>query len=90
MRKLDVPGGDAPAAKEFPHFGRSRDQLRFCLRYAVMAPSIHNTQPWRFRLGEDDVELWADAERAVPVVDPLGRERVVSCAASQLTTRSRT
>ena len=73
---------DAPVAKEFPHFAAPRDQLRFCLRYAVLAPSIHNTQPWRFRLGEEHVELWSDAGSGLSVVDPLGRELVISCGAA--------
>jgi nitroreductase len=48
----------------------------------VLAPSVHNTQPWRFCMGEDDVELSVDASRALPVVDPFGRELVISCGAA--------
>jgi hypothetical protein len=82
MTRLEPRRSRTPAAKQFPHFGSPRDQLCFCLRYAVLAPSIRNTQPWRFRLGEDDVELWSDARREPSVVDPLGRELVISCGAA--------
>jgi hypothetical protein len=55
---------------------------RFLLRYAILAPSSHNTQPWRFRIGEQAVELFADPSRALPVVDPDNRELVISCGAA--------
>src|SRR3954447_20758088 len=46
---------------------------------AVKAPSIHNTQPWRFTASADQVELHFDHERALPVLDPSGRQQVISC-----------
>lgn len=54
----------------FPADGGSEDQLRFALRYAVLAPSGHNTQPWRFHVDGDSVEVHADRMRALSVVDP--------------------
>ncbi|RBY93414.1 nitroreductase [Blastococcus sp. TF02-8] len=46
---------------------------------ATRAPSIHNTQPWRFVARDDRVELHLDAARALPVLDPTGRQQVISC-----------
>lgn len=46
---------------------------------AVLAPSSHNSQPWRFRVNEESVELYADRRKALPVADPEGRELVISC-----------
>lgn len=66
----------------YPYQGDKKDQLRFLLNYAVLAPSGHNTQPWLFRVVEDQVELWADRRRALPVVDPHDRELVMSCGAA--------
>lgn len=66
----------------FPHDAPTAERLRFLLHYALLAPSSHNTQPWRFRIGEDTVELFADRERALPVLDPMGRELTISCGAS--------
>jgi hypothetical protein len=57
-------------------------QLRFLLNYAVLAPSGHNTQPWTFKIVGDEVELYADRMRALPVVDPDDRELIMSCGAA--------
>lgn len=68
----------------FPTQGTTRQQLEFVLQYAVLAPSVHNTQPWLFQLGERTVELYADRSRALPVADPDDRELVMSCGAALL------
>jgi hypothetical protein len=62
-------------------------QLRFALQYAVLAPSNHNAQPWRFIVDGDTVQLCADRKRALPVVDPFDRELVISCGAALLNLR---
>jgi nitroreductase len=46
---------------------------------ATRAPSIHNTQPWRFTATPDRLEVFLDRDRALPVVDPTGRQQVISC-----------
>jgi hypothetical protein len=46
---------------------------------AILAPSGHNTQPWRFTRRGDTIEILADRTRALPVVDPDDRELVISC-----------
>jgi len=46
---------------------------------ATRAPSIHNTQPWRFTASGDRLELHRDTERALPVLDRTGRQQVISC-----------
>lgn len=56
--------------------------LRRLLEFAVLAPSGHNTQPWRFRIDGDCVELRADRERRLPVVDPHDRAMIISCGAA--------
>lgn len=62
--------------------GHAQAVLRSALHQAVRAPSSHNTQPWRFRLVDDRVELYADRTRALPVVDPHDRALVISCGAA--------
>lgn len=56
---------------------------------AVAAPSIHNSQPWRFRLQPDTstVEVRADRGRAVPAADPEGRALHISVGAAVLNLR---
>ncbi|MCG5078758.1 nitroreductase family protein [Paraburkholderia sp. RG36] len=56
--------------------------MHFALRHATLAPSSHNSQPWRFVLGTDRVMLCADRLRALPVVDPYDRELIISCGAA--------
>jgi nitroreductase len=51
---------------------------------ATRAPSVHNTQPWHFRAGEDVLDLYADRERQLAYLDPLGRQLTVSCGAALL------
>ena len=66
-------------AGDFPRKGSPADQWEFLLRYAVLAPSSHNTQPWLFHLNGIKLELRADRRRSCPVVDPEGRQLLMSC-----------
>ncbi len=49
---------------------------------AARAPSVHNTQPWKFRVRGDVIELLADSSRQLRRVDPAGRELTISCGAA--------
>jgi hypothetical protein len=53
--------------------------LRRIVELATQAPSVHNTQPWRWRGGPHTLELYADRARELPVSDPDGRNLVISC-----------
>lgn len=57
----------------------STDQIREVLSYAVLAPSSHNTQPWRFEVSAGIINLFADRSRALPINDPYDRELAISC-----------
>jgi nitroreductase len=54
--------------------------------YARLAPSTHNTQPWKFVAGASEIEVFADLERWMPVADPDQRELHISlgCAIESL------
>ena len=41
---------------------------------AGAAPSLHNAQPWRFRVGQDHVDVLLDRSRLLPVADPKTRQ----------------
>jgi nitroreductase len=58
------------------------DTLRAALALAVRAPSVHNSQPWRWRVGDRTVHLYADRERRLPATDPDGRDLLLSCGAA--------
>ncbi|MBB2946374.1 hypothetical protein FB565_006142 [Actinoplanes lutulentus] len=49
---------------------------------ASHAPSIHNTQPWRWRAHSDHLDLFLDDSRALPVTDPDRRLAILSCGAA--------
>jgi nitroreductase len=53
--------------------------LRDAAATAVAAPSIFNTQPWRWQIDHGRLRLWADRERQLIVADPGGRLLTISC-----------
>src|SRR5678815_5003933 len=61
---------------------RSRTVLRRIIELACRAPSVHNTQPWRWRIRGAELELHADRSRQLQVGDPQGRNLVISCGAA--------
>lgn len=52
------------------------------IRLVVAAPSMHNTQPWRFRFRGWVVEVYRDRERELPAEDPLRRMLFVTLGAA--------
>src|SRR3954452_3035214 len=58
------------------------DQIRWLVGQAARAPSVHNSQPWRFVWKDGHLDLYADTTRGLTAGDPDGREMVVSCGAA--------
>lgn len=56
--------------------------VRECLLAAIAAPSIHNTQPWLFRVDGTEVAVFVDPTRQLRIHDPQGREMLVSVGAA--------
>lgn len=57
--------------------------LRRALESAVRAPSVDNSQPWRWRTSSTDgVDLFADPDRQLDAIDPDGRDVLLSCGAA--------
>ena len=69
-----------------PEFDVSGDMtgsaLTACVEAAVAAPSIHNSQPWRFRVRGGGIDVFADWDRQLQVIDPSGRELLISIGAA--------
>ena len=59
-----------------------RKTIHAVLSLATRAPSIHNSQPWRWRVGDRSLHLYADQDRHLPNTDPDSRDLLLSCGAS--------
>ncbi|BCJ34032.1 NAD(P)H nitroreductase [Actinocatenispora thailandica] len=73
MATIDLPA--APAGDR----GASSGPLWRAVSIALRAPSIFNTQPWRWRLRSGNAWLSADRTRQLANIDPDGRLLTVSC-----------
>ena len=82
-------GPRAVTDADFPQDGTPQAQLAAMLNWAVHAPSVLNTQPWRFHVRADApaVDVFVDRSRVLQSVDPEGREAVISCGAAVYTLR---
>ncbi|HEY8196394.1 MAG TPA: nitroreductase family protein [Gemmatimonadales bacterium] len=70
----------------FPDTAPIETQLRFLLRYAILAPSPKNSQPWAFSVQGNRVHIIADVRRGQLIADPGRRELYISlgCALENL------
>ena len=64
----------------------ARPELRDYVRFGTLASNSHNTQPWKFRLGADTIDVLPDFARRTPVVDPDDHHLYVTlgCAAQNI------
>lgn len=68
--------GSAPIMNaQFP----DADTLRTVLTLATRAPSIHNTQPWHWRVSAARLDLFSEPEMQLQSTDPDGRDLLISC-----------
>ena len=65
----------------------AQEIARYVVAEAVWAPSVNNTQPWRFTADGNQISLHADTGRKLPVADPDGREMMISCGAALFNVR---
>ena len=76
-------GGTAPGCPP-------AERIAEWVRAATMAPSMHNTQPWKFRILRDNqtIEVRADPERMLRHGDPHGRAVHIACGAALFNLRT--
>ena len=55
--------------------------IRDAVRLACRAPSLHNSQPWRWVVDGDTVQLFVEPDRVVRGADSSGREALIACGA---------
>lgn len=81
---MNEPAQDPWSVTEEQFSGDSTiaEKIRCALRYAILAPSSHNTQPWRFVVDQDRILVCSDRSRALRVSDPFDRELAISCGAA--------
>ena len=66
---------------DFSHAASEIDKLNFFARYAILAPSGHNTQPWEFQDSGDKLVLSANMTRVLPYSGVQANEPYVSLGA---------
>lgn len=80
MKRTDSPPERPDVLPDYP----PAEVMAGWLGSATLAPSMHNTQPWRFRVSRADqtIELYADPSRMLKYGDPQGRAVHIACGAA--------
>ena len=63
------------------------EDVEIMLAAAVAAPSMHNTQPWRFEVQGHVVDVFLDGSRTLPAEDPTGRAMRIAAGAATFNLR---
>lgn len=82
QKSLDIDTEEAQLRAAIAENG----DLNELIRYATLAANGHNTQPWKFKLFENAIEIHPDSTRHLAIVDPQDREQWISlgCALENL------
>ena len=64
------------------------DKIKFLLNFAVLAPSSHNSQPWRFETNEQEIKIFLEPARRLLYSDKNNRQAYISlgCAITNIIT----
>src|SRR5262245_11700148 len=79
-----IAGAGDASPQDDPPGDASQEVVLELVAAATMAPSKHNSQPWRFRFdpASQTIGLYADPERMLRVSDPAGRGLHIACGAA--------
>lgn len=64
--------------QEFYKHTNNFDRIRFLLKFAILAPSTHNTQPWLLRIEDNSCKIYYDPRLQLKEADPRGRDLYIS------------
>lgn len=67
--------------KSIHSYTDDRRKILHILEYGILAPSTHNTQPWKIRVAGNKVDIFADYSKIIPEADPTGRDLHMSLGA---------
>ncbi|MFC8178886.1 MULTISPECIES: Acg family FMN-binding oxidoreductase [Nocardiaceae] len=56
--------------------------VQMMVELACRAPSVHNSQPWKWSYRDGYLDLHTDRSRLLDTIDPTGRQLVISCGAA--------
>lgn len=62
----------------FPSKKEREEQLKFLLRYGILAANSHNSQPWIFEIKKSKIIIYPDNKRSLKIADPKKRELWIS------------
>lgn len=62
----------------FYKLGTLKEKITFLLRYAVLAPSTHNSQPWLFKIEDNSCKFFYNPRLKLPQGDPKQRDLFIS------------
>ena len=82
MQVTQGPTGTRDPPRIPAAFGLTAPEIEGLLVTAGRAPSLHNSQPWQFRVTPRAIELHADPRRSLVVADPHDRELRIACGAA--------
>jgi nitroreductase len=73
--------GEEKAGEPVTATAVATDVIARAVELACRAPSLHNSQPWRWVATPAEAELFTDPHRVVRSTDSSGREAIISCGA---------
>ncbi len=77
-----IPLRDNINPSDYFNLNSNQERLLFLIRYAHLAPSTRNVQPWFFHIDGDSVVVTLNKERILPHSDFVGRQVVISVGAA--------
>ncbi len=55
--------------ESFPKRSKMEEKIKFLLKYAILAPSLYNTQPWQFKINKNKLTITLDPSRIPKEID---------------------